>query len=82
MSRPADDRLADREAKAAAVRAAMPPDMLTLTTELRDLLDCRLTYLKTPTLTVGKPDQAAGYCVADMVLESVPTDKAARGVAR
>ncbi len=71
MSRPADNRQADREAKAAAVRDAMPADMLAFADELRDLMACRLTYLHTPTLTVGQRDQEPGICVGDMVVEAV-----------
>lgn len=64
MSRPADDR----QAKAAQVREAMPADMLAFVDGWRDLDPaCRLTWLQSDALTVGKPTEA-GIAVGEMVI--------------
>jgi hypothetical protein len=72
MSRPADDRQANREAQAKAVRNAMPADMLTLCDELKDIMSCRLTHLQTPALTIGQPDTQPGLSLANIQIGELP----------
>ena len=71
MSRPADDRQAARNAQALAVRDAMGPEAAAFAAECRELMDCRLVSLQTPTLCIGKSNDEPGIAVGDMVIDPV-----------
>lgn len=75
MSRPADDR----QAKAVAVREAMPDDMLAFVDGWREIdPGCRLVSLQTPGLCIGRPDTEPGIAVADMVIDPPNVKRGAR----
>ena len=53
------------EQKRASVRESMPADMLAFADQMRDEFGATLTYLKTPTMEVGKPGErgCSDFCL-------------------